>query len=368
MCLRYSSSVVAPMHWISPRDSAGLSTFEASIAPSAPPAPTSVCSSSMNSITSLHAAHLGHHGLDALLELAAVLRAGDHQREVEHDHALAAQDLGHLVVDDALGEALDDGGLADAGLAEQHRVVLGAAREDLHHALDLVGAADDRVELALARDSVRSRPKASSAGVLLLPPPPPPPPDLPLGPRPPPCGSPPELLLLLLLGGVGAEELEHLLAHVLELDAQVQQHLGGDALVLLDQAQEQVLGADVVVPQVRGLLHGQLEHLLRAGREGQLAHRHHRRAGLDDLLDLGADLVQVDRHVLEHVGRDAGALLDEAEQDVLGAEVLVVEPLGLLAGQVHHLLGAVCEAVEHCGSLWRSRRDRRELRRPDRGG
>ena len=32
------------------RESAGLSTFEASIAPSAPPAPTRVCSSSMNRI------------------------------------------------------------------------------------------------------------------------------------------------------------------------------------------------------------------------------------------------------------------------------------------------------------------------------
>jgi hypothetical protein len=39
------------MHWISPRDSAGLSTLLASIAPSAPPAPTSVCSSSMNRMT-----------------------------------------------------------------------------------------------------------------------------------------------------------------------------------------------------------------------------------------------------------------------------------------------------------------------------
>ncbi len=28
-----------------------------------------------------------------------------------------------------LGQALDDGGLADAGLADQHRVVLGAAAE-----------------------------------------------------------------------------------------------------------------------------------------------------------------------------------------------------------------------------------------------
>ena len=47
MCLRYSSSVVAPMVRSSPRASIGLSMFEASIAPSAAPAPTTVCSSSM---------------------------------------------------------------------------------------------------------------------------------------------------------------------------------------------------------------------------------------------------------------------------------------------------------------------------------
>ncbi len=51
MYLRYSSSVVAPMVWISPRDSAGFSMLEASIAPSAAPAPMSVCSSSRNSTT-----------------------------------------------------------------------------------------------------------------------------------------------------------------------------------------------------------------------------------------------------------------------------------------------------------------------------
>ena len=70
--------------------------------------------------------------------------------QVERDHALVLERLGHVARDDALGEALDDRGLADAGLADQHRVVLGAAREHLDHAADLVVAADDRVELALA--------------------------------------------------------------------------------------------------------------------------------------------------------------------------------------------------------------------------
>ena len=47
-CLRYSSSVVAPMQCSSPRASAGFSRLDASIAPSALPAPISVCISSMN--------------------------------------------------------------------------------------------------------------------------------------------------------------------------------------------------------------------------------------------------------------------------------------------------------------------------------
>src|SRR5437773_2283035 len=47
-CLRYSSSVVAPMARSSPRASIGFSMLPASTAPSAAPAPTTVCSSSMN--------------------------------------------------------------------------------------------------------------------------------------------------------------------------------------------------------------------------------------------------------------------------------------------------------------------------------
>ena len=90
-------------------------------------------------------------GLQPLLELAAVLRAGQQRADVERDHAAVAQGLRDVVVDDALGEALDDRRLADAGLADQHRVVLRAAGEDLDDAADLVVAADHRVELAVAR-------------------------------------------------------------------------------------------------------------------------------------------------------------------------------------------------------------------------
>ncbi len=63
------------------------------------------------------AADFVHHCLDPLLELPAVFRARDHQREVEGDDFLVAQKLRHVAVRDFLGEAFDDRGLADAGFA-----------------------------------------------------------------------------------------------------------------------------------------------------------------------------------------------------------------------------------------------------------
>ena len=67
------------------------------------------------------------HLLEALFEITAVTRPGHEGAEVERVELLAGEGLGHVVGDDALGEAFDDGGLADARLADEHRVVLGAA-------------------------------------------------------------------------------------------------------------------------------------------------------------------------------------------------------------------------------------------------
>ena len=91
------------------------------------------------------------HGLEPVFELAAIFCAGEHGAEVERDHALVAQALGHVAGDDAAGEALDDGGFAHAGLADEHRIVFGAAAQHLDHAANLFVAADDGIELAAAR-------------------------------------------------------------------------------------------------------------------------------------------------------------------------------------------------------------------------
>uniref|UniRef100_A0A0N4ZD53 PE-PGRS family protein n=1 Tax=Parastrongyloides trichosuri TaxID=131310 RepID=A0A0N4ZD53_PARTI len=94
---------------------------------------------------------LVQHGLQPLLELAAVFSARNQGAHIERQDFLVLQAFRHVAVDDAQGQALDDGGLADAGLADQDGVVLGATGQHLDGAADLLVAADDGVDLAVAR-------------------------------------------------------------------------------------------------------------------------------------------------------------------------------------------------------------------------
>ena len=70
---------------------------------------------------------LFHDGLEPFFKLAAVLGARHDEREIEPENALVGEEAGDFTVGDALGKALDDGGFANAGLADEHRIVFGAA-------------------------------------------------------------------------------------------------------------------------------------------------------------------------------------------------------------------------------------------------
>ena len=86
--------------------------------------------------------------LQPLLELAAIFRAGDECAHVERHELLVLQTFRYVTVDDAQRKPFRDRGLADARIADQHRVVLGPPRQHLHGAPYLVVAPDDRVDLA----------------------------------------------------------------------------------------------------------------------------------------------------------------------------------------------------------------------------
>src|SRR5262249_2282444 len=149
----------------------------------------------------------------------------------------------------------DDRGLADARLADEHGIVLLAPREDLHDPLDLGLAADDRVELALL-GLLREVPAELIEELRRLR----------LLPRGPTAGAG------LAATGTG-EHADDLVADLLGVGVEVEEDARGNAFVLADEAEQNVLGADVVVTEAERFAQRELEHLLRARRERDLAGR-----------------------------------------------------------------------------------------------
>ncbi len=244
----------------------------------------------------LRVLHLGEHRFQPLLELAAVFRAGQQRADVERDHAAVAQALRHVAVDDPLRQPLDDRRLADPGVADQHRVVLGAAGEHLDHPADLLVAADHRVEL----------------------------PRLRLG------------------GQVAAEFLQRLDAvlRVRRGDLVRAAHLGdrlfqraaigedvGDARALVGQRQEDVLGRDVLVAELGHLALGLLEDAdqRRGGSRLRLLAAH-RRQGVGRLVRLRPDRGQVGAELLQDRHDQPVGLVEQGDQQV-GRGDLGVAPL-----------------------------------------
>ena len=150
---------------------------------------------------------------------------------------------------------------------------------------------------------------------------------------------------------VARQQLQDLLADPVEVGAQLDQHLGGDALALADEAEQDVLGADVVVAELQRLAQAQLQHLLGARGKGDVTGR-----GLlaltDDLLDLRTHAFEGDAERLEGLGGHALALVDESEQDVLGADVVVVEQARFFLRQHDHTSRSVSKSFEHVHSSW----------------
>ncbi len=156
------------------------------------------------------------------------------------------------------------------------------------------------------------------------------------------------------------QELDHLLAHPVQVRAELHQDLGCDALTLADQAQQDVLGPDVVVTELQGLAQRELEYLLGARRERYVPGR-----GLlalaDDLLNLLPHRFQADAQRLQSLGRHALALVDQPQQDVLGADVVVVQHPGLFLSQDHNSPRPVGEPLEHLVAPSRKRLGRPEV-------
>ncbi len=250
-------------------------------------------------------ADLIHGRLDALLKITAVFGPRDHSGQIQRDQALALQKLRHLALGDFQRQPLHNGGFADAGLADQARVVLRSAREDLDHAIDLLLAADDGVDAALRRQ------RGQIAAELIQ------------GLR--------AALPLSAAGDVrGAGLAPHFFAaaqrrvdfghDVALLRAERVQKADAVAVAFGEHRHQKVLGADVIMSQAGGLHDRDLKDPLAA--RGEVIRRQAGLRAAPDLLDHQVfHLLRRDLELSEHGRGDAAALLQKAEDDMLAADI-----------------------------------------------
>ncbi len=256
------------------------------------------------------------HLLQPFLEIAAIAGAREQRAHVEREHGGGRQHFRHFAVDDALGEPFRDRGLADAGFADEQRIVLLPAAQHLDGAVDLGIAPDHRIDLAVARllvevDAIGIERLALFLGILVA---------LGLGlfvdtahrarfryPGP--------------LGDAVADVVHRVVArHVLLL-----QEIGGVALALGEDRDQHVGAGHFLATGRLDVNHRALDHALEArGRLGVIGAVGHQifELGLEIIDETGAQLVEIDAAGTHD--RRRIRVIDQRQQKVFKRRILMM--------------------------------------------
>ena len=264
-----------------------------------------------------------HDRLQALFELTAVLGAGDDQRDVEREEPLVGEEMRHVAVDDLLRQALDDGGLADAGLADEHRVVLRPPAQHLLDALDLDVAADQRIELVLHR---RFGQVAAELGQQ-------------------------RRLFDARQRRLLVEQRDDVLADGVEAHPLLHEDGRRDRSLFAQDPEQQVLGADVVVQQPVGFFGRELQDALGFRAERNLDRGRDLLAEHGAPFDFLADALEGQVGPREDAAGQPLALADQAQQEVLGFDRDAAELTRFVPGEEEDAPRSFRVAFEHPGYL-----------------
>ena len=144
--------------------------------------------------------------------------------------------------------------------------------------------------------------------------------------------------------GVGVDW--HRLAHGIPIDAHLHQCLHCNAVALAHNAEQQVLGGDIVLAELQCFAQGTFQHALGARRERDVA------SGgghilVCDALDLLDGFFVTHVQTAQCLGGNAFAFADKAKQQVLGANVGLLQRACLFLCEHEHTAGFVGEFLEH---------------------
>ena len=96
-------------------------------------------------------AHLVQDRLEALLEIAAILGAGQQRAHIKRINGAVLKNVRHFTIDNLLGQAFSDRSFPDTRFTHEQWIILAAATEDLDGALDFMRAANQWINLSLTR-------------------------------------------------------------------------------------------------------------------------------------------------------------------------------------------------------------------------
>ena len=87
-----------------------------------------------------------------IFELAAIFRAREHRAEIQSNEPFVAKRFGDVARNNSLSEPFYDCRFADAGFANQDRIVLRASRQHLDRSTNFIITTNNRIEFSLSRE------------------------------------------------------------------------------------------------------------------------------------------------------------------------------------------------------------------------
>jgi len=154
------------------------------------------------------------------------------------------------------------------------------------------------------------------------------------------------------VGGAPAAEGALLVQHaecgstdLVQGHAQRFQRAGSDAFAFAHQSEQEMLGTDVVMAEIARLSHRQLDDPFRARCHTALTARS-LAASSNREFNGAPNLVQLDAEVRKHLGGYPLALADEAQEQMLRTDIVMVETLRFLLGEGENGPGTLREPVK----------------------
>ena len=249
-----------------------------------------------------------HDFFQAVFKFAAIFGSRYDGAHIERHDAFVAQRFGNFVVDDFLRQAFGDRRFTDPRLPDQDRVVFRPAAEHLNNPFDFLAAADDRIKVTFLGGGRQIAGQAVQGW------------RIDIGRRAVMAGD----------GFAAAEQLQHLLARLIQADAKVVQYARGDTFAFTNQPEQNMLRADVSMAQLARFVHRQFDYFFGARRIGDIG-------GLllspaDQGFNFVLDFLQAKSEPDQSLGGNAFAFANEAKQHVLRADIVMSKPYGFFLG------------------------------------